>query len=61
MRLCGCVCVGGGGGSEKMIVSHSNLKSLDKFCLVPLCSNENRLIGDVGQRDQVLTMTVLGG
>ena len=43
------------------MVSHSNLEVLDKICLALLGSNDNGLIGDVGQGDQVLTTTVLGG
>ena len=43
------------------MVSHSNLEVLDKICFALLGSNDNGLIGDVGQGDQVLTTTVLGG
>ena len=46
---------------KKVMVSHSNLEVLDKICFALLGSNDNGLIGDVGKRDQVLTMTVLGG
>ena len=65
MFVCVCMCVGvcgkGGGKKQEDDVSHSNSEILDTFCLAPLCSNGNGLIGDVGKRDQILTMTVLGG
>ena len=51
---------GGGGGGGQKGASHSNLEVLDKVCLVLLGSDDDGLVGDVGQGDLVLATAVLG-